>query len=100
MDLEDRIFKIIDNKYEINEYIYVIKEIKRTFIVFIMDFERNSFYIEDNYPLELVRKGIKREIAKKDFYLKYKEKIEENIKDDFNEYYMNIISFKIQKSLF
>lgn len=100
MKPEDKILKISDNKYEINEYIYIIKKVKGNFVVFIMDFNNNSFYIEDNYPLELVEKGEKKEISKKDFYLKYGELIEENIKENFDDIYTKLTAFEVQQSLF
>jgi hypothetical protein len=100
MKPEDKILKISDNKYEINEYIYIIKKVKENFVVFIMDFNNNSFYIEDNYPLELVEKGEKKEISKKDFYLKYGELIEGNIKENFDDIYIKLTAFEVQQSLF
>jgi hypothetical protein len=65
-----------------------------------MDFNNNSFYIEDNYPLELVEKGEKKEISKKDFYLKYGELIEGNIKENFDDIYIKLTAFEVQQSLF
>lgn len=100
MKPEDKILKISDNKYEINEYVYIIKKVRDNFVVFIMDFNNKSFYIEDNYPLELVEKGEKKEISKKDFYLKYGELIEENIKDNFDDIYTKLTAFEVQQSLF
>ena len=50
--MEDKIFKINLKKYEIYEYVYVIKKYKNNLKVFVMDFQNNTYYLEENYPLE------------------------------------------------
>lgn len=97
---EDKIYRIQNKRYYINEYVYTIKKYSDTFMVLVLDFKTKRFYIEDNYPLELFEKSRIKDISKLEFFKEKQTELEENIKDNFPQIYKNITSFEIQKSLF
>ncbi len=95
----DTIYKVKNIKYSIDEYVYILKKIDDTSISFIFDFQNNRYYIEDNYPLELIKEKEKI-ISKENFYGMYKEILTDNIKESFPDIFQKLSNFKVQKSLF
>lgn len=98
--MEDKIFKINLKKYEIYEYVYVIKKYKNNLKVFVMDFQNNTYYLEENYPLEFLKDSHTSQIPKGILYNIYKDKIEEYVKNNYNSVYNDLTSFQEQKTLF
>ena len=80
--------------------LYVIKKYKNNSKVFVMDFENNTYYLEENYPLEFLNDSHTLQIAKVTFYNIYKDKIEEYVKNNSISVYNDLTSFQEQKTLF
>ncbi len=96
---KDTIYKVKNKKYFINEYVYIIEKFENTSVSFIFDFLNNRYYIEDNYPLELINEKEK-VIAKEDFYNNNEKILNEKIKELFPDIFQKLTNFKVQKSLF
>lgn len=98
--MEDKIYKINLKKYEIWEYIYVVKEYKTSLKVLVMDFGRDIYYIEENYPLEFLQDKHTLQIPKIKLYYAYKNKMEKFIRENYEFLYFKLTNFKEQKKLF
>lgn len=96
---KDTIYKVTNKKYFINEYVYIIENFNDTSVSFIFDFLNNRYYIEDNYPVELIDEKEK-VISKENFFNTYENLLNEKIKESFPDIYKKLTNFKIQKSLF
>ncbi|MBN1468740.1 MAG: hypothetical protein JW924_08450 [Fusobacteriaceae bacterium] len=97
---EKEILRILNKKYFINEYIYIIKKFKESYSVLIIDNLNKRVYIEDEYPESLIKESKVNICSRKDFLEEISKEVVKIMETNYSDIYNEILSFSEQKSLF
>ena len=94
------IIKVINKKYFLNEFIFIIKSHKDNYEVLVIDLLNKRVYLEDNYPTSLIEESKTREYTKKEFLYELNPETEKILTENFSDIFNEISSYDEQKSLF
>ena len=94
------IIKIINKKFFLNEFIFIIKAHKDNYEVLVIDGLNKRVYLEDNYPISLLEESKVREYAKKEFLDELNYETKNILIANFSDFFNEISSYDEQKSLF
>ena len=94
------IIKIINKKYFLNEFIFIIKAHKDNYEVLVIDCLNKRVYLEDNYPISLLEESKVREYTKKEFLDELNLETKNILITNFSDFFNEISYYDEQKSLF
>lgn len=100
MYTEKAIFKIINKKYFLNEFIFILKTHKDNLEVLVIDNLNKRVYLEDNYPFSLLDQSKNKEYSKKEFLNELNSDTKRIFIENFLDFFNEISSYDEQKSLF
>lgn len=97
---ERELLRVLNKKYFINEYIYIIRKFKESYSVLIIDNLNKRVYIEDEYPESLIKESKVSICSRKDFLEEISKEVAKIMETNYLDIYSEILSFSEQKSLF
>ena len=100
MYADKSIIKIINKKYFLNEFIYILKSYTDSYEVLVIDNLNTRIYLEDNYPFSLLKESKIKEYAKKEFLSELNDQTRILLNDKFPTILDELSSYDEQQSLF
>lgn len=94
------LLKIINKKYDLDEFLLISKVYSDSYEVLVIDILNNKIYLEENYPDSLIKDSKIKEFTKKEFLLELTPKMSDIMKINFPKIHEELSLYNEQKSLF